>query len=465
MKKNSFVTQILLLIAILFITVSLQTAVAQDDTTPLPETLSISAPPGTELIIYAEQTDTPPIPIAAPDFGMNLSAAQTATIQVNYINKATTWDTAPGAQAAFQYAVDIWSTLISSSVPIVINANWDPLSTIYGNPYILGSAGSTTISVNNASFPYASTWYPAALANALAGSDLNGATAEITARFNSERTDWYFGTDLNTPFLKYNFATVVLHEIGHGLGFFGSMRYDSGVGSWGYTPTGSSVVYPMIYDRFTENGYGQSMLTFGNPSTALGTQLTSNYLFFDGVNTRQANGGATAPIYAPSSWQSGSSYSHLGDSYNNTENALMTYSLTNGETNYNPGPVALGIFKDMGWDVSPLPVFVPAELAQLPSQLLEVDTHITDAIDAYEYTILEDGFEYDLSYAMIDYIEEGAGVTFNGRFVSINPQPGWTGKTSATLKVTDQTNQPSTSTFTVVVAEEISEVYLPAILR
>lgn len=463
MKKNIFVTQILLLIVLLFITVSLQTAVAQDDTTLFPEPLSISAPLSTELIIYAEQTDTSPAPIAAPDFGMNLSAAQTATIQVNYIDKATTWDTAPGAQASFQYAVDIWSTLISSSVPIVINANWENLSII--DPRILGAAGATTISVNNASFPYASTWYPAALANALAASDLNGSTAEITARFNSQRTDWYFGTDLNTPFLKYNFATVVLHEIGHGLGFFGSMRYDSGVGSWGYTPTGSSVVYPMIYDRFTENGYGQSMLTFGNPSTALGTQLTSNYLFFDGPNTRSANGDATAPIYAPTSWQSGSSYSHLGESYNGTENALMTYSLSNGETNYDPGPVALGIFKDIGWDVFIPPVFVPAELAQLPSQLLEVNTQLIDVIDVVQYTILEPGFNYDLSYAMTNAGDANAGVTFNGRFVSINPQPSWTGKTSVTLQVTDQSNQPSSSTFTVVVAEEISKVYLPAILR
>ena len=324
MKKSIPIKRILLLLAFLAVMVSLQTAVAQDNSNPLPEVQSIPAPPSSDLIIYAAQTNTAVAPIPAPDFGtMKLDSVQsaTATITVNFINNAdSNWDAQPQAKAAFQYAANIWASLITSSVPIVINAYWENLI----NPAILGSAGATTIHVNNGNFPATNTWYPAALANSLAGYDMNGSTAEITARFNNARTDWYFGTELSTPFTQYNFATVVLHEIGHGLGFFGSMRYASGIGSWGYeTYSGSNVIYPVIYDRFTENGYGQSLLTYGNPSTALGTQLISNYLFFDGVNTRSANGGATAPIYAPTIWRSGSSYSHLGETYNGTENALV----------------------------------------------------------------------------------------------------------------------------------------------
>ena len=143
----------------------------------------------------------------------------------------------------------------------------------------------------------------------------------------------------------------------------------------------------------------------------------------------------------------------------------MTYSLTNGETNYHPGPVALAMFKDMGWSVYIPPVFVPAKLSQLPNQLLEVNTQVTHAIDVVKYTILKPDIEYDLSYAMTDYGDANAGTSCDGVYVSINPEPGWTGKTTATVQVTDQSNQPSSSTFTVVVTNEIKRVYLPAILK
>ncbi|MFM6745841.1 MAG: Calx-beta domain-containing protein, partial [Dolichospermum sp.] len=110
-----------------------------------------------------------------------------------------------------------------------------------------------------------------------------------------------------------------------------------------------------IYDRFTENGSGQSLLDtslFPNPSTALGSQLTSNNIFFDGSNANAANGGNRVKLYAPSTWNGGSSYSHLDEVFNNTPNALMTYSIGFGESILNPGPVTLGMFKDMGWKLA-----------------------------------------------------------------------------------------------------------------
>ena len=46
----------------------------------------------------------------------------TATFVVTY-NGFT-----PPAQAAFQYAVDIWASLLTSPVPIHVTANWTPLA-------------------------------------------------------------------------------------------------------------------------------------------------------------------------------------------------------------------------------------------------------------------------------------------------------------------------------------------------
>jgi hypothetical protein len=267
-----------------------------------------------------------------------LTAPETANITVVYVGG---WS-AP-AQAAFQYAVDIWETQITSGVEIKINAEWTALG-----PGILGSAGAYDYLANFSGAPQTNTWYPYALANKLAGSDLDPANPDIEARFNSSFTNWYFGTDGNPPVTDYDLVSVVLHEIGHGLGFAGSMVVSGGSGSWGY---GSP--YPFIYDRFTENGSGQSLVDdFPNNSVALANQLTGGDIFFNGPNTNPANGGAPAELYAPGTWQQGSSYSHLDESFNGTPNALMTYSLNNGEANHLPGPVMLGIFADIGWTLA-----------------------------------------------------------------------------------------------------------------
>jgi hypothetical protein len=198
--------------------------------------------------------------------------------------------------------------------------------------------------------PEAGTWYPVALANALSGSDQNGSTSEIDASFNSGYSSWYFGTDGNTPAGQYDFASVVLHEIGHGLGFLGFMDVVAGMGYSDY------LGYPGIYDRFTENGSGTQLLWYPSPSATLAAQLQSNNVYFDGPNANAANGGTPAKLYAPGTWSDGSSYSHLDDStYDGTSNALMTHAIGWAESIHNPGPVTLGIFKDMGWTVETQP--------------------------------------------------------------------------------------------------------------
>ncbi len=272
-----------------------------------------------------------------------LTAPQTANIVVVY---SGTWDAQ--AQTAFQYAVDIWETLITSTIQIDVVAEYKPLG-----PGILGSAGSNGSRRNFAGAPIMDTWYPLALANKLAGSDLDPGDHDINANFSST-FNWYLGTDGNPAFNQYDFVTVVLHELGHGLGFAGSMTTlsppcTSGTGCWGFGSTS-----PFIYDRFTETGAGTELVDgFTNNSVPLRNALLSDDIFFDGVNTNAANGGTPAELYAPGIWSQGSSYSHLGEVYNGTPNALMTYSLNFAEVQHHPGPVTLGIFADMGWTVVP----------------------------------------------------------------------------------------------------------------
>jgi len=281
------------------------------------------------------------------------AVAQTSTITINYLpagsgqfgDICTNWPAE--AQAAFSYTVGIWQSKLISSVPIVIDACWATnLAT-----GVLGHSGYLNSFSNFTNRPQANTEYPVALANSLAGRDLDTASADIYIAFSS-KFSWFFGTDGETPGDEYDLVSVALHEICHGLGFIGSMKVAGGNGSF-FSPE------PLIYDRFTQNGSGQSLLDFPNSSPALATQLTSNNLYFNGNNANAANGGPPVQIYAPSPWKEGSSYSHLEEIYNEIDdgaNALMTFSLSFGESIHDPGPVTMSILQDLGWMLVSPPV-------------------------------------------------------------------------------------------------------------
>jgi hypothetical protein len=258
------------------------------------------------------------------------------------------------ARDAFQYAVTIWAAQLTSPVTIRVQAHWTPL-----DQGVLGQAGANYTIRNFSGAPSSNTWYPAALANKLAGTDLAPAQHDINAYFNSNyASSWYFGTG-PTPAGKLNFTSVVLHELGHGLGFLGSMSVSGGQGRWG--SSGSAAVY----DRFAVDGSGQSLLNttaYPNPSSALANALQGGNLHFAGTNATAAAGGTAPRLYAPNPWQPGSSFAHLNESTYpaGNPNALMTPAIANGESIYAPGPIALAMLADMGWSTAPAPTPSPS---------------------------------------------------------------------------------------------------------
>jgi hypothetical protein len=259
--------------------------------------------------------------------------AATATFNVTYKGF-----TRP-ARRAFQSAVNIWATRVTSSVPITVKARFTPLGS-----NVLGSAGSSFLWRDFRGAPRQGTFYVDAIANKRFGRQLDS-SPDIVANFNSSFSDWYYGTSGGTPAGKYDFKSVVLHELGHGLGFQGAGRVDSGRGSvrLGGLPTS--------YDPFTENGAGRQLLTFPDNSTQLATQLESNSVYFDSTRVRDANAGEPARLYAPGAWQQGSSYSHLNEATypKGNANSLMTPILNPAEAIHTPGPITQALFKTIGW--------------------------------------------------------------------------------------------------------------------
>ncbi len=320
--------------------------------------------PGSMADVRAGNTTMSLRPIHAPSASDFLAAAgptaqATSDIQVTYNGFSAQ------AQTAFEAAVTVWESQIVSNQVIRVNANWTPLGT-----NVLGSAGSTYYVL----LPDGR-YYSSALAEALCGCPKTA--TEIRADFNSSFSGWYLGTDGNGPSNAWDFYTVVLHEIGHGLGFFGTFNTSGSNGSWG---EGAGLQMRYDQNEWTAATGGFKLTdtaVFPNPSAALKTELTDGSVWFGGPNVVAELGGR-ARLYAPTTWVRGSSNSHFDESTfaAGTQHALMTPSLSNGEVIHDPGPLTRALFRDLGWttsdpssDADPPVVSAPSAVIVAPQQL------------------------------------------------------------------------------------------------
>ncbi|MDX6265471.1 MAG: large repetitive protein, partial [Frankiales bacterium] len=186
--------------------------------------------------------------------------------------------------------------------------------------------------------------------------------------FSNDSSLYYFGQDPNgiaaaCPSGCYDFQSIVLHELGHGLGFVGSVdKISAGQAAYGYDPL-SGDERPFIYDLFTETAGGTPILDYANKSNALYNAVTSSLVYWDGPEGGGADRGREPRLYAPSDWLEGSSYSHLSDaSYPQGDpDSLMTPFADANDITRDPGEVMLGMFRDMGWVTPALPgsTYVP----------------------------------------------------------------------------------------------------------
>lgn len=246
-------------------------------------------------------------------------------------------------QTTIRYAADIWAAIIKSAYPIKISVTWTGLST-----GVLGSARPASREANFDGAPVRSVWYPIALAERLARKELNEVDDyEIIINLNQEFT-WYFGTDGNPTENTHDLLSVVLHEIGHGLGLSDTFDSDGGNGSWGWNARAN------IYDVFIFNYKGLQLIdsdNFKNYSTELDDQITSGSLEYTSLSAQKVNSDAFPKIYAPSEFNGGSSISHLDEKTYpaGDTNSLMTPQLSREEAIHNTGPLVNAILADMGY--------------------------------------------------------------------------------------------------------------------
>jgi hypothetical protein len=251
----------------------------------------------------------------------------------------------------FNFAAAIWGAYLDTSVPISINSQFNSLTPCTTSGGVLGSAGTVNIHRDFASAQFSGTWYHAALANKIVGSDLNP-NAEINARFNTDVDNgclgagsrFYYGLDNTTPSGRINLLVVLLHEMGHGLGFSSFTNGSTGALNGGF---------PDIYSRHmfdrTVNKYWHEMTNAERQASA----INPNNVLWDGANVKSASGfllngrdaNGRVLLYTPSTFSGGSSVSHWSTA--TSPNLLMEPSINSGL------PINLDLtrqlMRDIGW--------------------------------------------------------------------------------------------------------------------
>ncbi|MDI9238289.1 serine protease [Lysobacter sp. LF1] len=197
-------------------------------------------------------------------------------------------------QIVYRFAMDLWGSVLKSDVPIKVGASFQRLNCT-ATGATLGSAGANWVDRDYPNAPIKGIWYNAALADSLAGVDLDPVPddpADIVSRFNGDLgkpdclvgTTWYYGLDGKTPPGGINFLNVVMHEIGHGLGFQGFL--DKSTGQFldfdGEGPRS---------DAYTQNAYDNALgIGFNSPTSTPAqraeTMRTAGRLVWSGTRVK-----------------------------------------------------------------------------------------------------------------------------------------------------------------------------------
>lgn len=261
---------------------------------------------------------------------------------------------------AIDHAAQIWGGILESPVPIKVRVTFAPLG-----------AAALGITFPNgrrdfANAPLPQTWYATALANSIAGVELNPGESDMDIFLNSA-TNWYTGLDGNPLAGQMDLVSVALHELGHGLGFVGLSKKVGADGSLGmleaadFAPLLTSFPWPQldtlpgVFDVFLSDLQDGPLAMMQNPGTQLGAAMTGNQLYFNGPLVLNANGGNGARIYAPGTFALGSSCVHFNEATYPPGNAneLMTPFSAAGDANHWPGPLCIAVMQDIGWTLAP----------------------------------------------------------------------------------------------------------------
>lgn len=245
-------------------------------------------------------------------------------------------------------AINIWSEVINTRVPINLSISYRSLG-----PSTLGNAGPSSLYANFTNAPLSGIFYPIATAESLAGVNLNGDQPDINININSDFSNFYIGLGVPSS-NQYDLLSVLLHEIGHGLGIIGGIKQGSNANTATYSVN-------HVFDKNICDSNLNFVLEppYLQETTFLYDLITSTNLFFSGKTTTY-NLGKNTRLYSPTLFSSGSSVYHVSpDIYKIGDiNSFMVPSLAYGEINRAISPVIKSLLNDAGWNLGVTPPVV-----------------------------------------------------------------------------------------------------------
>ncbi|MGF1510560.1 MAG: Ig-like domain-containing protein [Myxococcota bacterium] len=346
-------------------------------------------------------------------------------------------------------AAQVWADTIQSTVPVEIDFQFVPLPCDRRSA-VLGSAGTQTVHRDFPGAPFPGTFYSAALANALSGTDQSTAS-DITASFNSSiddpaqddsclaGVDWHYGTSPPPPGTIGFFGTV-LHEIAHGLGFQSFYDLETGSRFFGQE------------DQFTQFLRDQDLgldLVGASDDARRDASIKDGELVWNGpaVNTAaqsfiQDDQGLNADqvrMYAPNPLEPGSSVAHFDTDV--TPNELME-PFNTGTLDFT---LTQALFQDIGWRSADAPVIVGQEDLRVSE-----DESLTLTLSDFTIQDPDSIVPDDIQLTVL----AGSNYTLNGN--TIQPDPDFNGSLTVPVQANDGT-QDGPVFNAVVIVEPVND--------
>jgi hypothetical protein len=262
------------------------------------------------------------------------------------------------AMAAVQRAMNTWSAALNSNSQIDVNAIWGTILPGFSAVCIPNAIENYQ---NPQNPPLNNVWYPSALADALAGVDLQPNDEDFTIFFAA--ANWNLGPG-NPGHGEYDLESVALHEIAHGLGMVGiywatgwpwvgnygdnqliaaatNLINNSGQGqNLGFQLPANLNGHPSIYGLHIQDANGNYLTDpqqYPNlPSQQLGAELIGGNVFFD-LNPR-------VMVYAPNPFAPFTSIDHL-----NIPGSLMQPHIAPGVRIRAIDQPVLDVMHALGW--------------------------------------------------------------------------------------------------------------------
>jgi hypothetical protein len=347
----------------------------------------------------------------------------------------------------FDEAARIWGRLVADNVTITVKATFDPL-TCSNTTGTLGQAGPESVYLRNGY------WYPGPLYGALTGQN---SVATISATFNStvgqsgclQGHPFYYGFDHSYSRSTYaaDLLEVVLHELGHGLGFVSFVNKD-GTAITDRNGTDHIGIFDTFVFDETQGRFWSSMSAAERATSA----LNDGNLVWNGANVNNQLGMLTAGVtsgqhvrlYAPATWDDGSSVSHWDDTA--SPNLLMEPFATGSTKGYTD--LTTCVLYDIGWTGSHCPDVAGANAAPVAAS----QSVTTPAGTAVAITLAATDANGDvLTYSIVAAPSHGT-LSGSGSSRTYTPAAGYSGADSFTFQASDGLSNSNVATVSITVA-------------